>query len=182
MINKKNFLTQTSAKEAKMITLISLALVLFGAINWLAIGAMQYDIIAGFFGSQASIMSRIIYFIVGAAAFWIIFMAIKYKGKIKINEDGITGRKRRDVLAAEKPRKAEPAKDYAETRNTESERDYVEKRNMQSENYIERRNNTESERDFAERNSDQHQNSHYERPERSLDNLNTPHDDYRERY
>ena len=44
----------------------------------------QYDYIAGFFGSQASIFSRLIYIIVGVATFYFIFMIFKYRGNVKI--------------------------------------------------------------------------------------------------
>ena len=33
-----------------MITFVSFIIVLFGSVNWLSIGMLQYDIIAGFFG------------------------------------------------------------------------------------------------------------------------------------
>lgn len=36
-------------------TLICLGLLLIGGINWLSIGFLQYDFVAGLFGSQASI-------------------------------------------------------------------------------------------------------------------------------
>lgn len=71
-----------------MITFISFVLVLVGAVNWFSIGALQYDFIAGFFGSQASILSRIVYFFVGIGALWLVIQAFRGKGNIKINNDG----------------------------------------------------------------------------------------------
>ena len=57
---------------------------LFGCVNWLSIGMLQYDIIAGFFGTQASIFSRIVYIIFGFAALWLLIMAFRGKGRIHV--------------------------------------------------------------------------------------------------
>ena len=70
-----------------MITFISFLIVLFGSINWLSIGMLQYDIIAGFFGTQSSMFSRIIYILFGFAAIWLIVSEIRQKGKINIVKD-----------------------------------------------------------------------------------------------
>ncbi len=67
-----------------MITFVCFLITIFGCINWLSIGMLQYDIVAGFFGTQASIFSRILYIIIGFAAFWMIAMAFKHKGRIHI--------------------------------------------------------------------------------------------------
>jgi hypothetical protein len=80
---KKIFLKKIK-KEAKMLTFISFLIVLFGCINWLSIGMLQYDIVAGFFGTQASIFSRIIYIVIGFAAFWFIVSAIRQRGKVNL--------------------------------------------------------------------------------------------------
>ncbi len=70
-----------------MITFVSFIIVLFGSVNWLSIGMLQYDIIAGFFGTQANIFSRIIYILFGFAAIWLVISAIRQKGKINIVKD-----------------------------------------------------------------------------------------------
>ena len=49
---------------------LSLALVIVGAINWGLVGLFQFDLIAFLFGGQASLLSRILYTIVGAAGLW----------------------------------------------------------------------------------------------------------------
>lgn len=67
-----------------MITFICFLITLFGSINWLSIGMLQYDIIAGFFGTQASMFSRIFYIIFGFAALWLGIMAIRGKGRIHV--------------------------------------------------------------------------------------------------
>lgn len=81
-----------------MITLISFILIMVGAGNWLCIGLMQYDFIAGFFGTQSSFMSRLIYIVVGFGAIWFLFMTIKGRGKVKINDNGF----KKDPLQKEK--------------------------------------------------------------------------------
>jgi len=49
---------------------LSLALVIVGAINWGLVGLFQFDLIAFLFGGQASLLSRVLYTIVGAAGLW----------------------------------------------------------------------------------------------------------------
>lgn len=42
-------------------------LVVIGAINWGLIGLFQFDLVATIFGGQTTVMSRIIYALVGVA-------------------------------------------------------------------------------------------------------------------
>lgn len=70
-----------------MLTFFSFILSFFGCLNWFFIAAFQYDIVAGFFGTQASLFSRLIYFIIGMAGFVLLAMAFKNKGYIKITEN-----------------------------------------------------------------------------------------------
>lgn len=94
-----------------MITFFSFLIVLFGSINWLSIGMLQYDIIAGFFGTQASIFSRIIYIVFGFAALWLIISAFRQKGKINIVKDRLNSKKlekQEDELAEKLGQKPSP--------------------------------------------------------------------------
>ncbi len=68
-----------------MLALISFITVIVGAINWFCIGLLQFDFVAGLFGSQSSIFSRIVYIAVGLGALVILFNLIENKGKIKFN-------------------------------------------------------------------------------------------------
>lgn len=68
-----------------MIILISFLLVLIGCINWLCIGILQYDFVAGLFGSQANVFSRILYAVIGIASLVLVYAAIRTKGCIKCN-------------------------------------------------------------------------------------------------
>ena len=46
---------------------VALALTIIGAINWGLIGFFQFDLVAAIFGGQGSILSRIIFGLVGIA-------------------------------------------------------------------------------------------------------------------
>lgn len=65
-----------------MISILSFIIVIFGSMNWLSIGLFQYDIVAGLFGYQGSIFSRMVYIVVGVAACWLLFSIIKNKGSL----------------------------------------------------------------------------------------------------
>ena len=60
-----------------MIDTISLLLTIIGGINWLLVGVFQFDLVAGIFGGQAALISRIIYTIIGAAALWCITLLFR---------------------------------------------------------------------------------------------------------
>ena len=67
-----------------MLTIFAFILTLLGCINWLMIGLLQYDFIAGIFGFQASIFSRLIYIVIGASSVFLVFKLIKNKGSLPI--------------------------------------------------------------------------------------------------
>ncbi|ALC82182.1 MULTISPECIES: DUF378 domain-containing protein [Bacillus] len=50
-----------------MLQRIALIFTVIGAINWGLIGFFQFDLVAAIFGGQGSLLSRIIYSIVGIA-------------------------------------------------------------------------------------------------------------------
>ncbi len=54
---------------------LALILVIIGALNWGLIGLFQFDLVASLFGGQTSILSRIIYSLVGIAGIYsIVFL------------------------------------------------------------------------------------------------------------
>ena len=55
-----------------------------GGFNWLTIGALQYDFVAGIFGTQANVFSRIIYVLIGVSSVYILFVTLFSKGKLKL--------------------------------------------------------------------------------------------------
>lgn len=62
-----------------MLHIISLILVIIGAVNWGLIGFFQWDLVAAIFGGQGAVVSRIIYALVGLAGLW----SITLFGKLK---------------------------------------------------------------------------------------------------
>lgn len=69
-----------------MLTFIAFLLTVAGCINWLLIGLLQYDFIAGLFGYQASMFSRICYIIIGVGCLYLIIRIIANKGSVKVWE------------------------------------------------------------------------------------------------
>lgn len=53
----------------KIIHCIALTLVIIGALNWLLIGLMDFNLVDTLFG-VGSVLSKIIYIIVGIAGIW----------------------------------------------------------------------------------------------------------------
>lgn len=68
--------------EDFMLKIIAFILTILGGINWLAIGALQYDFVAGIFGTQANLFSRIIYIIIGVSAVYVTCAIIANKGRL----------------------------------------------------------------------------------------------------
>lgn len=50
---------------------LALILVIIGALNWGMVGLFQFDLIASIFGGMSTVVSRIIYTIVGLAGIWV---------------------------------------------------------------------------------------------------------------
>ena len=60
-----------------MLDRLALILTIIGAINWGSIGLFGIDIVASLFGGQLSVMSRIIFTLVGLAGLWSISFFFK---------------------------------------------------------------------------------------------------------
>ena len=60
----------------KIINGIALTLVIIGAINWLLVGLFEFNLVDALFGSL-SVLTRIIYGIVGIAGLWCIALYSK---------------------------------------------------------------------------------------------------------
>lgn len=100
-----------------MFALISLLVVLVGCANWLTIGLLQFDFVAGLFGSQSNIFSRIVYVIVGVCAIILTINIIKNKGKIGFNFKKLKPKTQPHLATAETSddfAKNEPRTNYAE--------------------------------------------------------------------
>ncbi|QCX34570.1 DUF378 domain-containing protein [Caloramator sp. E03] len=51
---------------------VALILVLIGAINWGLVGLFQFDLVATLFGGASSLISRIIYTLVGLSGIYLL--------------------------------------------------------------------------------------------------------------
>jgi uncharacterized membrane protein YuzA (DUF378 family) len=49
---------------------LALILMIVGALNWLLVGLFRIDLVAGLFGGQTALLSRIIYSLVGVAGLY----------------------------------------------------------------------------------------------------------------
>lgn len=65
-----------------MLKIVAFIITIIGGLNWLAIGMLQYDFVAGIFGTQANIFSRIIYTLVGVSAIYVTCAIVANKGKL----------------------------------------------------------------------------------------------------
>jgi len=60
----------------KTLNLITLTLVIIGAINWLLVGLFEFNLVDAIFGSLSA-LTRIIYILVGIAGLWCIALYSK---------------------------------------------------------------------------------------------------------
>lgn len=51
---------------------LALILSIIGCLNWGLVGIFRFDLVAWLFGGQASLLSRIVYTVVGLAGLWCI--------------------------------------------------------------------------------------------------------------
>ncbi|MCL2177023.1 MAG: DUF378 domain-containing protein [Firmicutes bacterium] len=68
-----------------MISLISLILVIIGAVNWLFVGIFQLDLVATVFGGSGSVLSVITYIIIGLAGLWLIGYLVRVRADMNTN-------------------------------------------------------------------------------------------------
>ena len=111
-----------------MLTILAFLLTIAGSVNWLLIGLLQYDFVAGIFGFQASIFSRIIYIIIGASSIVLIVKLFKSKGTIPVfsrrnkkdlekNIEKIQTPKQEKVMNVESSREFDRQNSYYEPRS-----------------------------------------------------------------
>lgn len=56
---------------------VALILAIIGGLNWGSIGLFKFDIVAWICGGQTSVVSRIVYTLVGIAALWCISLLFR---------------------------------------------------------------------------------------------------------
>jgi len=66
----------------KALKLIALVLLIVGGLNWGLVGLFSFDLVATLFGSM-SVVSRIVYTLVGISAVFLIFMLPKIKSECR---------------------------------------------------------------------------------------------------
>lgn len=54
----------------KTLDFIALVILIIGGLNWLLVGAFEFDLVATLFGGTTAIISRIIYVLVGISALY----------------------------------------------------------------------------------------------------------------
>lgn len=64
----------------KALKIISLVLVIIGGLNWGLVGLLEFNLVAAIFGSM-SVISRVIYVLVGLAALVMILVSLKKEKK-----------------------------------------------------------------------------------------------------
>ncbi|MBR2460335.1 MAG: DUF378 domain-containing protein [Clostridia bacterium] len=65
-----------------MLDRLALILLIIGGINWGSVGIFRFDIVAWLFGGQASLISRIIYTLVGLSALWCISLLFRRENDV----------------------------------------------------------------------------------------------------
>lgn len=141
-----------------MFTFIAFALTIAGCVNWLLIGLLQYDFVAGIFGYQGSVFSRLIYIVVGAAAVFLVVKLFMDKGSIHV-----WGAKKKKLLEA-KAREGEFTRYEPRTANVEASREerrrresgYSERADYGHDDYYEPTRRDEQERDNRRRDDNPH--------------------------
>ena len=73
---------ERNEKTMKIIDKIALVLIIIGAINWGLIGLFKFDLVATLFG-EMSVLSRIVYALVGISGLWGIKLLFDKKKKKK---------------------------------------------------------------------------------------------------
>lgn len=66
---------------------IALILTVIGALNWGSIGLFQFDIVAWICGGQSSLLSRIIFTLVGLAGIWCISLIFRARDSFEQIEE-----------------------------------------------------------------------------------------------
>ncbi len=57
--------------------IVSLILVIVGAVNWGLVGFAKFDLVAWIFGGQTASFSRVVYALVGLAGLWCITLLFR---------------------------------------------------------------------------------------------------------
>lgn len=67
------------SRSMSTVNIVALVLTIIGAINWLLVGLFGFDLVASLFANgygSLSILSRIVYTIVGLSGIWLLFTVL----------------------------------------------------------------------------------------------------------
>lgn len=80
----------------KALNIVTLILIIIGGINWGLVGIADFNLVAAIFG-PLSVLSRIIYILVGLSAIWQIIVLVRASETNEVTAQGTTadGRTRR---------------------------------------------------------------------------------------
>ena len=70
-------MASTDQKGGKTMDTLALILAIIGSVNWGLVGIFRFDLVAWIFGGQATVISRIIYTLVGLAGLWCITLLFR---------------------------------------------------------------------------------------------------------
>lgn len=70
-----------------MLDRIALCILIIGGINWGSMGLFKFDIVAWIFGGTGSVVSRIIYTLVGLSALWSISLLFRERSLLGDGSD-----------------------------------------------------------------------------------------------
>lgn len=73
----------TSANTLSALGWVAMVLLIVGGINWGLVGFFGFDLVAAIFGPM-SVLSRIVYALVGLSALYTIFSCAKLAGRTKV--------------------------------------------------------------------------------------------------
>ncbi|MBP3381938.1 MAG: DUF378 domain-containing protein [Clostridia bacterium] len=65
-----------------MLDRLALLLVVIGALNWGSVGLFQFDIVSWLFGGADSLISRIVFTLVGLAGLWCISLFFRRRNEV----------------------------------------------------------------------------------------------------
>lgn len=62
---------------------LALILSIVGSLNWGLVGIFQFDLVAWLFGGMDSVVSRIIYTVIGLAGLWCISLLFRKRPRVE---------------------------------------------------------------------------------------------------
>ena len=65
---------------------LALILSVVGSLNWGLVGLFRFDLVAGLFGGQTALGSRIVYALVGLAGLWCVTLLFRKEDRIGLSD------------------------------------------------------------------------------------------------